>query len=70
MPPTTADRLEITALVPLMRVVQRHVPTDPPLPFPATDTPTDAEVDAILDWMALMKRRATDTATAERKQDV
>jgi hypothetical protein len=58
--PSPQDRLDVIMLLPLMRVVHRHVPTDPPLPLPVGDDPTDAEVEAILDWLILMKDRDTD----------
>ena len=57
MPLSPADRFEITVLLPLLRVVQRHVPTDPPMPVPVAEPPTDAEIEAILAWIARMKRR-------------
>ena len=58
--PSPQDRLDVILLLPLMRVVHRHVQTDPPLPLPVGDDPTDAEVEAILDWLLLMKDRETD----------
>jgi hypothetical protein len=58
--PSPQDRLDVIMLLPLMRVVHRHVRTDPPLPLPVGDDPTDAEVEAILDWLLLMKDRDTD----------
>jgi hypothetical protein len=57
--PSPQDRLDVIMLLPLMRVVHRQVPTDPPLPLPVGDDPTDAEVEAILDWLILMKERDT-----------
>jgi len=57
--PSPKDRLDVIMLLPLMRVVHRQVQTDPPLPLPVGDDPTDAEVEAILDWLILMKDRDT-----------